>query len=309
MKKLLLSIPVLALFTTGIKAQTIDYGLDTWANTACASVQDPVGWASFNLLTCFPASMQQTVFKETTPTPYSGVAAARIETKKIPAFITVPGYDTVGLLVAGSIDLAGTTPTIHYGVPYTGRPASITFATKYASTSLDTGWVLVQLTKWNTGTNKADTIASGRFNTSASSSTWTLQTINLSSAYTVPAVSPDTLKIYCSSSSLYRPKIGSTLWVDAFSFHGWVSTNDIDGVKNTVSLYPNPSNSRISIECSVTAKMVDVMDVAGKKIGSYPMKGNKVEIETLEFSQGLYFYQVVDADQKILNRGKFEVAH
>jgi hypothetical protein len=310
MKKFLLSITAIVSFSI-CEAQP-SYNLEAWtANSVCSTVQDPTGWASFNMLNCFPVNMPLTVEKETTPAPFQGLAAAKITTQKIPSFVTVPGYDTVGLLVLGSISLSGSAPQIKYGVNYTNRPATVTFATKYEPHTNpnpnDTGWVLVQLTKWN-GT-KADTIASGKFTTTAASSTWTARTIDLTSSYVNQNVAPDTLKIYCSSSSLYRPSVGSILWVDDFQFNGYVGINEIEGVTNNVSVFPNPASNSVSIKCSVSAKSVDVIDVTGRKVGNYPMKNNEVLIETNSFIPGLYLYNVVDNDKKVINRGKFEVAH
>jgi hypothetical protein len=51
------------------------------------------------------------------------------------------------------------------------------------------------------------------------------------------------------------------------------------------------------------------MDISGRKIGSYNMLSNKASIQTSGFSNGMYIYQVLDKDNKVLNRGKFEVAH
>lgn len=305
MKKILMSVFITAFLVTGMKGQTPSYNMENWANVQFSTTQqDPVGWASFNILVA--GGMQQTVYKETA-FPYEATRSAKIVTKEVT--VSVPGYDTVGLLVLGEIQVFPT-QKITYGQNYTQRPATVTFATKYFPMGLDTGWVLVQLTKWNIAANKADTIASARFETSATDSlTWVSRTINLAPTYTNSTDLPDTLKIYCSSSSLYRPKINSTLWVDDFQFNGWVSTNDIDGTISNVSVYPNPANNNISIECSVTSNFVEVMDITGRKIGGYTMNANKVNIETMNFAKGMYIYQVIDNQNKIINRGKFEVAH
>lgn len=305
MKKLLLSLSAVIALSIGAKAQTPSYNMENWANVQFSTTQqDPVGWASFNILVA--AGMPQSVYKVTSA-PYEGSTSAKIVTRKLPSFPPVPGYDTVGLLVLGSIS-AGSPPTIIYGTPYTGRPAMVNFATKYYSPSLDTGWVRVDLTKYVSGSTVV--LATGTWRTSATDSmNWTARTIDLSSAYTSTTLTPDSMKIYCSSSSLFRPKVGSSLWVDAFTFNGWVSTNDIDGVKNSVSVYPNPADNLLSLECTVASSVVEVTDIAGRRIGSYAMKGNKAEINTSDFSKGFYIYQVMDKNNKILNRGKFEVAH
>jgi len=310
MKKLLLSLSAVAMLATGMHAQAPSYNMENWTNVPFGTVQDPDGFASFNVLVV--AGMTQSVYKETTA-PYEATTAAKITTQRITG-ATIPGYDTVGLLILGRVQVLPT-QAIKYGVNYTNMPATVTFATKYAPVtstySVDTGWVLVQLTKWNAGLNKADTIASGKFETSTASSAWTLQTIDLVPSYVSVAGSgaaPDTMKIYCSSSSLYHPNIGSALWVDDFKFNGYVGINDIAAVKNTVSVFPNPATNKISIECSVASRLVEVMDIAGRKMGTYTMLNNKAEIETGSYSNGMYMYNVIDENKNILNRGKFEVS-
>ncbi|MDF2437458.1 MAG: hypothetical protein K0Q95_1834 [Bacteroidota bacterium] len=303
MKKLLLSICSAMILVSAGNAQAPSYNMESWQNVQFGTVQDPVGWASFNILVA--GGMQQSVYKETTPPLFQGTASAKIVTREITG-VAVPGYDTVGLLILGKIT-AFPSQSIKYGINYTGRPATVNFATQYVPVGLDTGWVLVQLTKWNSTNGRADTIASGKFQTSTNSTVWTQRVVNMN--YVSNTISPDTLKIYCSSSSLHRPKLGSTLWVDDFTFNGWVSTNDIDGVINNVSVFPNPANNSLSLECSVDSKFVEVSDIAGRKVGTYQMNGNKTVINTSEFSKGLYIYQVTDSNNKVLNRGKFEVAH
>jgi hypothetical protein len=91
------------------------------------------------------------------------------------------------------------------------------------------------------------------------------------------------------------------------SFSGYVSTNDINGVKNNVSVYPSPAKESVNISISVKAKAVQVSDIAGRNIGVFQMVNNKVTIETANFTAGMYLYSVVDEQSNVLGRGKFEV--
>ena len=306
MKKIILFTLLVFITNTTIKAQAPSFGFESWAFVPnSTTVKDPIGWASFNLLTS--AFMAKTV--DTTSASFSGTYAAKITTQDVPSFLqSSVGYNKLGLLVLGTISLSGTTPKILYGTTYTGRPATITFATKYTPVGIDTGWVLVQLTKWNVANNRADTMATGKFQTLTNSTTWTLQTIDLSNSYTTQTALPDTMKIYCSSSSLYNPKVGSSLWVDDFSFNGWVSTNDIDAIKNSVSIFPNPATNSINLKCTAKASFVEFSDVTGRKMGLYNMIDNTTNIQTTGFAPGIYLYAVLNEKKEVINRGKFEIA-
>lgn len=313
MKKLLLSLSVISVFASGMKAQT-NFGLNSWAQIypPFVTAEDPTGWASFNVLTSsLTGSMAQTVFKETTA-PYEGSAAAKIVTDVIPASVTIPNpfvpgqnLDTVGMLAIGMVQ--PTAPYVFYGAPYAARPATLTFASMYTPQPGDSAFVLVYLTRWNGAS--IDTVAKGKYQTGATTASYALNTINLIYNPAFNAVWSDTARVFASS-SIYNhngAKKGSIFYVDAFSFNGWVSTNDIDGVKNSVTTFPNPATNNVSIKCSVTAKIVEVMDITGRKVGTYLMNDNAVTIETLGFVPGLYIYNVIDEKNKVLNRGKFEV--
>lgn len=302
MKKILLTISTALLTALSVNAQ-VDYGFETWADVPNANpgVQDPKGWASFNVLVNVLIQMEQTVFKETASVGGGG-AAAKIVTKAIPKAVSLPGYDTVGLLAIGTIDILN--QDINLGTPYTGRPENVEFYTKYEPVSTDTAAVTVLLTKYNATTKESEIVASGMWTTSATSTTWTKQKLTLK--YDA-AVSPDTLQIMVSSSSMHRPKINSTFYIDDFSFTGWVSTNDLEALKSNVVAFPTPANSNINFTSSVAASNVEILDVTGRLVGTYPMVGNKVTVETEKYESGMYIYNVINQQKEVVGRGKFEV--
>ncbi len=302
MKKILLSITAAVLTTISVNAQ--DFGFETWEAISGTTAENPKGWASFNVVLAYPLGMQQTVFKETTA-PYAGNAAAKIVTQPVPALAQVQGYDTVGLLIIGSVDV--TKAKINYGAPYTNRPEFVNFATKYQPNTSDTGFVQVQITRFNTTTNISETIATGTWNTSATTTTWTPTALKLTYDPALKNAAPDSIRIFVSSSSLFKPKVGSTLFIDDVGFSGYVSTNDINGVTNNVSVYPSPAKENVTISISVNATAVQVSDVTGRNIGVFPMTNNKATIETANYSAGIYLYNVIGAQNNVLGRGKFEV--
>ena len=303
MKKILLSITAAVLTTMSVNAQ-VDFGFETWSDVpnTTTGVQDPKGWASFNVLTA--TGMARTVFKETTA-PYAGSSAAKIVTQPIAGFITVPGYDTVGVLAIGTFDLAN--KKINFGAAYTNRPEFVNFHTKYEPVSGDTASVSVQVTHFNTTTNLTDIIATGTWTSTASLTSWTSQSLKLTYDNNLKNIAPDSIRIFISSSSLYTPKVNSTLYIDDIGFSGYVSINDINGVKNNVSVYPSPAKENVTISISVKAVAVQISDITGRNLGVFPMTNNKVTIETANYSAGMYMYNVIGEQSNVLGRGKFEV--
>lgn len=306
-KLLLLSTAVLSFMN--LKAQ--DFGFETWVDAAppFVTIDDPQGWASLNALTA--VGTDTSVFKSTVG-PAAGSASARIETVKING-ATLPNpyggtLDTAGLLFIGRI-IPFPSPALKYGAAYANRPAVLTFQSKYSPMAGDSAFVLAYITRWN-GSSR-DTLGRGKYATGASSMTYATNTINMTYDPTMMNIAADSQQIFISSSvySHDGAKVGSTFYIDALQWTGYVNTNEIDGIVNNVSVYPNPANNKVSIESTVSAQSVEVMDITGRMIGNYTMLNNKSEINSEAFAKGMYIYQVIDDQQKVIARGKFEVAH
>ncbi|HRG39333.1 MAG TPA: T9SS type A sorting domain-containing protein, partial [Bacteroidia bacterium] len=160
---------------------------------------------------------------------------------------------------------------------------------------------------YNTTTKLTEIIATGTWSTTATATSWTQQSLKLTYDANLKTVAPDTIRFMASASSLFRPKINSTLYIDDIGFSGYVSTNNIDGVSNNVSVYPSPAKENVTISISVNAAAVEIFDLTGRSIGVFPMTNNKATIETANYSAGMYLYNVLGAQNNVLGRGKFEV--
>lgn len=309
MKKTICTIFAAISFIFSAFAQNPDFSFENWLDAAppFATVDDPVGWASLNALTA--VGTDTSVFKVTVG-PAAGAASVKIRTVKvvgaaIPNPFAPGDLDTAGLLVIGKINISP--PGIKYGYNYTWRSAVLSFQSKYTPMPGDSAFVLVTLTKWN-GTSR-DTIADGKYATGASTSTYSLNSINLTFNPSFATVVPDSERIFISSSIYSHPgaKIGSAFYIDDMAWSGYNSINDIDANVTTVSVYPNPANNNISFTCAVDASVVVVNDITGRLIGSYSMINNKTTVLTETFAAGTYIYTVTGKNKEVLNRGKFEI--
>ena len=309
MKKFIFTISIVASAFTSAMAQAPDFNFETWANVPFGTVQDPVGWASLNALVSFGGT--QSVFQETTA-PFAGVISAKITTIKVTGAAIPNPYrpgtnlDTAGLLVVGKINISP--PGLKYGYSYAWRSAELSFESKYTPVAGDSAFVLAYLTKWNI--NHRDTIASGKYGTSASTSVYSLNNLTLNYNPAFATVMPDSELIFVSSSIYSHPgaKIGSTFYIDNLVWSGYNSTNDIKGSENSVSIFPNPANDNINLTCSINTSTVEITDITGRLIGFYPMTNNKINIQTSAFAPGMYIYNVLNHNQEVINRGKFEIA-
>lgn len=307
MKKIILLMSVGILFFTGAMAQ--DFGFETWGDAVpgFVTVDDPQGWASLNALTA--VGTDTSAFKSIIG-PAAGTASARIETVKINgASIPNPyggNLDTAGILTIGKVVIFPA-PVLKYGAAYANRPALLTFQSKYSPIGGDSAFVLAYMTRWN-GTSR-DTLGSGKYGTGATSMSYSTNTLAMNYKPTFMSVMADSQQIFISSSvySHDGAKIGSTFYIDGLVWSGYVSADDINGVVNNVSIFPNPAISSINLECSVEVKIMKVTDITGRSIGAYNMNDNKVNIQTHSYAPGIYIYNMLNANKELVHRGKFEI--
>jgi len=319
MKKIILSATAIVAFAFNGVAQTPpDFSFETWSPVFAPTftMEDPAGWASFNILnSAFTGAMPITVSKETTGPIPAGLIAAKITTEVVPSTILIPNpfqpgqnFDTVGFVAVGKVVL-GSPPKLALG--YTmpagvSRPATLSFSSKYTPMSGDSAFVLAYLTRYFAGSR--DTIATGRYATNTATTSFAVNSITMNYDPAFSSVWADTMIVIASSSvfSHSGAKVGSTFWVDNFVWSGYNSVNEIETSGN-VSVFPNPATNNITLSSSVYAEAVEVLDIAGRKVGTFVMNANTVTIETANFASGMYIYNVLNEKKEVINRGKFEV--
>jgi hypothetical protein len=130
--------------------------------------------------------------------------------------------------------------------------------------------------------------------------------------FTVPIVyvpvwnMPDTAIIYFSSSKVWQPKKGSVLTVDDVAFT--VPTSIEESTVYSKPAYPNPASTMITINTDKNAATINVYDVTGRMVISYPVESRKTPVNTASYEQGIYIYRVMDKSNAVINTGKFTVA-
>ena len=76
-----------------------------------------------------------------------------------------------------------------------------------------------------------------------------------------------------------------------------------------VSIYPNPAKNEITIETSLTNNStIQIIDVSGKIISNNRFNTNKTKLSVLDLDNGVYFYNILDANGNVLHSNKFVVA-
>ncbi len=245
---------------------------------------DPDGWNTFNPTTS-QANVITCIRGSNNPPPNTGIAYLMLTSKSTLGNVN-PGLATTGIL---DYDFG----VISSGYPFTARPSKLTGKWQYMGYNGDNGVVAVVLTKQNANGGK-DTIASCYHFLKGMEMSWAEFSLDL--VYQSND-NPDSCLIMLSSSN-GSPKVGSYLYVDALSFMGASSVNEMSNFESH-SVYPNPAKDMLNIECSLKQKtlvQVEVMDIQGKqiKVQDFAMnKGeNQVSIDLSDVQKGIYFVRM-----------------
>lgn len=224
-------------------------------------------WGSGNTLIDTLDEVGIDLFLKDTSYSYSGSHAALLRTQMIGP---LPATGTLWTGFIGKLfDLNAPLFGAKTGIPFTDTPSNLKGYYDYKSVNGDSCRVECYMTKWNTSSNKRDTIGWGEF--------WTDQTSGGFEAFDVPMLyayanpDPDTLiTVFLSSYGGvdFRGQEGSTFIVDSVYFEYdpiTVSspeyTHELD-----VSVYANNREVIINAPEILKNASVDIYDVHGKLI-------------------------------------------
>jgi hypothetical protein len=81
-------------------------------------------------------------------------------------------------------------------------------------------------------------------------------------------------------------------------------SNLIANSAHSISIYPNPFKSEITVEFDEYQKntTINILDALGKKIKSLNLNGNKIVIDKSGMNSGIYFLQIVDENEYVVSR-------
>lgn len=252
---------------------------------------DPDGWNTYN-----PTTSQANVITcsrgSNNPPPNAGIAYLMLTSKSTLGNVD-PGIATTGIL---DYDFG----IISSGYPFTSRPSKLTGKWQYMGYNGDNGVIAVALTKQNANGTK-DTIATCYHFLQGMEMSWADFSLDL--VYQSNE-NPDSCLIVFSSSN-GNAKVGSYLYVDALSFVGTSSINEMSNFESH-SLYPNPTKDKLNIECNLkqnTLAQVEVLDIQGKqiKVQEFAMnKGqNHVSIDLSDVQKGIYFVRMTSDGESL----------
>ncbi len=275
-------------------------GFENW--TTQYSYETPDNWQTLNFLSItFPAN-PISALKATGVDKHSGNYALELKTifinnNPFPGSIT----DTMGDVFTGKINISP--PSLKYGYAYSGRPAKMEFYAKYQPVATDTAGGAIYLFKWNG--IKRDTIAYGDLKIPPASAYTSFQ-INID--YTSTEVPDTALIAFSSSYKKSRARVGSTLFLDDLAFTGWVGIEENKLYADKVKVFPNPAKGEINISAQIPeADNVQIIEASGKLSGTFKIQDYNAKVNTNLYSEGTYFYNIRDKNERPLFKGKFNI--
>ncbi len=316
MKKLLLSVAS-ALTIFGMSAQTPyavpNPGFENWSTTGNTAGK-PTSWAGFGdwglLLGAPTYTSLTTAYKEGT-IKNSGSYSVKLQNTNI-AMVgqTLPGAVWLGT--------GGTTPSNYgmYGIPFTQGLSAFGVHARYDITNptqgnKDTALVFCQTTKW---TGAAQTIIDDASAAITASTGGVFQTIT-TPATNANAGTPDTLWIGGFSS--FTGATGAATVSTSSLYLDDVTLTTPTGIKVPVldlvdtRVAPNPTSDvlRFTTSQKNIGGFFRIYDALGKEVMKVQVVSaldNTFSVETLP--NGIYFYQVSNAQGEVNAQGKFIVA-
>jgi len=90
--------------------------------------------------------------------------------------------------------------------------------------------------------------------------------------------------------------------------NGTAAIDEITKAVETVNVYPNPAVNELNIFVDVEkARSIEIIDISGKTIEQVRIADKNTSINTSQYSGGIYFYRINDAQGNAIKTGKFNV--
>lgn len=269
--------------STVLSAQeNFNLNFEVWSNTG--QFENPDYWDTSN--ETFFIGTYVPVTKETGA--YDGSYAVKLKS----TFISPVGSTLIGVITLGEFEVNTYTQKakVTGGKAYTKRPAKLTGYYKYSPNSTDSCGVLVDLFKYNSSTEKRDTIGSGVLKSGAVAN-WTYFEILIDYK---SVENPDSINIIALSSDTSNILPESTLWLDKLALVE-ESSVDENELYNSLNIYPNPAHDFINIELQNSINensTIEFTNILGVQIFKDVVSKNEKYKKTLilkSVSKGIYF--------------------
>lgn len=286
MKKLFLIILLFASIEHAATAQILNSDFENWTADS-SGIYKPDNWSLLGI------GNRSTV-------SYSGSYSLLIHT----FYNNIPGW-----VISGKFDHNTNNPEDIpnvSGTPITYIPGRLSGFYKYTNVPPgDSAHASVILKKYNSVSNKIDTIAAGDIKLGPANA-YTPFSIDIEKI--IAGIFPDTMIIQFISGDIICP--GSTdcafLYIDSLTLSQLTSVNHIEQVPTSVTISPNPFSENASIELrtdeSSIAGEFRLLDYRGQEVNRQHFRGKNITVERNNLSPGVYIYSIITSEQFITGK-------
>ena len=299
-----LNVLILSLLVTTALAQTQlpESGFNDWTASSTNTFFEPTGgwWTTLNTL----SSLGGPVTVSPSTDAHSGNYAAQLETKLWGTFIIT------GLLVSGEFGASGA--SVNQGKPFTDMPSRFKAWCKYTSVNSDSAGMVALLTKFNTATGQADTIATAIDVVKNNIPNYTQLDIEFD--YKITGINPDTIVVLFTSSGdggNFQGQIGSTFLVDDVTLEYTNGLQESLLPEFRILVFPSPASDQISFEFNTaypTELFCHIYSIDGRLVETFTPSGNKHQVNVSSWPQGKYILQAYMGNS-LSSTTKFVVNH
>ncbi len=290
-KKILSLILVLiCLFSLkSISQQLPNQGFEEWKTDDSKLFDDLDGgfWGTINKLRLLGPQAPVTTEKSTDT--HSGSYSAKITTK------TFGSFKIVGIIATGFFNqkAAG----FIEGMPFTSKPAKLSGYYKFIPVNNDSCSAYINLTKYNTISNKKDTIAEGLLVMQGEQNQWTKFEIPIK--YYLNST-PDTIKVAFVSSagtvgmgSTQNAQVGSSMFVDDLILDYGTEVDIPSASSSKIKLeYSQLSSSIILTSNYFDDGLISIYSSEGKLIMTKDFKISDSQVDFSTQPCGVYLYKI-----------------
>jgi hypothetical protein len=297
MKKLLLfTFALIVLFFSTSSGQSIpNASFEEWEDFTTYMV--PTNWDNPNPETSLVNKF--TVFREE-GVVYDGAYSAKLQTTWVLVKL-VPGLLTLGEF---TVNYATMTYYIEGGVPFNQRPDYLSGIYQFIPVYSDVMSVAVYFTLFNTSTNQPDTIGTGSFTNSVTTTEWT-QFIAPINFYTSDY--PDTMNIVILSSLPDFGNEGTLLYIDKLAFDVGVGFPQKEPDDQVTFLH---NRDQSLLEVGFKTEQTDPVTITLYNLLGQPVKSVKVTtdgraLHTIHLEglkRGLYVTEIIIGTSRLIRK-------